>query len=176
MRLRDSVHRLQISAPPIRPRLGEYAPEHWVFTGDKSLFSVRPSIPLFIFILNVWSPLLIARRIFWLSTFAMTFTTLRALHAAIGAAIDDIERVYREQSTSGPIEFPSLDEPYYYSAQHTAEEELAEALKGDPAVASASKRIVAACGQLATTVNKPWYGLTEDIQAVCFLAHSPACA
>ena len=106
----------------------------------------------------------------------MTFTTLRALHAAIGAAIDDIERVYREQSTSGPIEFPSLDEPYYYSAQHTAEEELAEALKGDPAVASASKRIVAACGQLATTVNKPWYGLTEDIQAVCFLAHSPACA
>ena len=103
-----------------------------------------------------------------LATSVMTFTTLRALHAAIGAAIDDIERVYRERSANTPIDFPSLDEPYYYSAQHTPEEELAEALKGDPAVASASKRIVAACGQLATTVNKPWYGLMEDVQAVRF--------
>ena len=49
----------------------------------------------------------------------MTFTTLRALHAAIGAAIDDIERVYRERSADTPIDFHSLDEPYYYSAQHT---------------------------------------------------------
>ncbi|EJF57429.1 S-adenosyl-L-methionine-dependent methyltransferase [Dichomitus squalens LYAD-421 SS1] len=100
----------------------------------------------------------------------MTFTTLRALHAAIGTAIDDIERVYRERTPNDPIEFPSLDEPYYYAAQHRPEEELAEALKGDPAVAAASKRIVAACGQLATTVNKPWYGLMEDVQAGQFSA------
>ncbi|KAI1787799.1 S-adenosyl-L-methionine-dependent methyltransferase [Ganoderma leucocontextum] len=95
----------------------------------------------------------------------MTFSTLRALHAVIGAAIDDIERVYHDRSPQGnPMEYPSLDEPYYHTAQHTPEEELSEALKGDPAVAAASKRIVAACGQLATTVNKPWYGLMEDVQ------------
>ena len=42
----------------------------------------------------------------------MTFSTLRALHAVIGAAIDDIERVYRERSPQGsPLEYPSLDEP-----------------------------------------------------------------
>ena len=93
----------------------------------------------------------------------MTFSTLRALHAVIGAAIDDIEHVYRERSQGSGLEFPSLNEPYYRTAQHTPDEDLAEALKGDPAVAGASKRIVAACGQLSTTVNKPWSGLMEDL-------------
>ena len=96
----------------------------------------------------------------------MTFATLHALHAIIGTAIDDIERVYRERSQDSGLEYPNLDEPYYHTAQHTPDEELAEALKGDPAVAAASKRIVAACGQLATTVNKPWYGLMEAVQRV----------
>ena len=100
------------------------------------------------------------------TTATMTFLTLRALHAVIGAAIDDIERVYRERSQGSGLEYPSLDEPYYHTAQHSPEEELAEALKGDPAIAAASKRIVAACGQLSTTVNKPWYGLMEDVQRV----------
>ena len=100
------------------------------------------------------------------TTATMTFSTLRALHTVIGAAIDDIERVYRERSQGSGLEYPSLDEPYYHTAQHSPEEELAEALKGDPAVAAASKRIVAACGQLSTTVNKPWYGLMEDVQRV----------
>ncbi|KAM5545245.1 hypothetical protein V8D89_001356 [Ganoderma adspersum] len=93
----------------------------------------------------------------------MTFSTLRALHAIIGAAIYDIESVYRERSQGTPLEFPSLDEPYYRKDQHMPDEDLAEALKGDPAVAAASKRIVAACGQLSTTVNKPWSGLMEDL-------------
>ena len=93
----------------------------------------------------------------------MTFSTLRALHAVIGAAIDDIEHVYRERSQGSGLEFPSFNEPYYCTAQHTPDEDLAEALKGDPAVAGASKRIVAACGQLSTTVNKPWSGLMEDL-------------
>ncbi|PIL29532.1 hypothetical protein GSI_08340 [Ganoderma sinense ZZ0214-1] len=94
----------------------------------------------------------------------MTFATLRALHAVIGTAIDDIERVYIERSPQGDtLEYPSLDEPYYHTAQHTPEEELAEALKDDPAVAAASKRIVAACAQLSTTVNKPWFRLMEDV-------------
>ena len=93
----------------------------------------------------------------------MTFATLRALHAVIGAAIDDVERVYQERSPGIPMEFPSLDEPYYHTAQHTPEEELAEALKSDPAVVTATVRIVAACAQLSTTVNKPWSGLMEEL-------------
>lgn len=93
----------------------------------------------------------------------MTFATLRALHAVIGAAIDEMERTYQQRSPQ--LDFPSLDEPYYPRAQHTPEEELAETLKADPVVAAASKRIVAACGQLSTTVNKPWFGLMEDVQA-----------
>ena len=103
----------------------------------------------------------------------MTFSTLRALHAVIGTAIDDMERVYRERSTESiPLDYPSLDEPYYKSAQHTPKEELAETLKADPVVAAASRNIVAACGQLGTTVNKPWFGLMEDVQAVsrCLVA------
>ncbi|PIL29533.1 hypothetical protein GSI_08341 [Ganoderma sinense ZZ0214-1] len=93
----------------------------------------------------------------------MTFATLRALHAAIGTGIDDIERVYREHTEANPVEFPSLNEPYYRTAQHTPDEELAEALKDDPAVVAASMRIVAACAQLSTTVSKPWLGLMEDM-------------
>ncbi|KAI0737217.1 S-adenosyl-L-methionine-dependent methyltransferase [Daedaleopsis nitida] len=93
----------------------------------------------------------------------MTFATLRALHAVIGAAIDEIERTYHQRSPQ--LDFPSIDEPYYPGAQHTPEEELAETLKADPVVAAASKHIVAACGQLSTTVNKPWFGLMEDVQA-----------
>ena len=97
----------------------------------------------------------------------MTAATLRALHAVIGTAIDDIEHVYRERSQDNPVEFPSLDEPYYHSARHTPEEELAEALKDDPAVVTASMRVGAACAQLSTTVNKPWLGLMEDMLWVC---------
>ena len=43
----------------------------------------------------------------------MAFSALHALHAVIGTAIDDIERVYRERSQGAPVEFPSLDEPHY---------------------------------------------------------------
>ena len=94
----------------------------------------------------------------------MTFATLRALHAVIGSAIDEMERVYREQPT--PVDFPSLDTPYYKADPHTPEEDLAENLKADHVVAVASQRIVAACGQLSTTVNKPWFGLVEDVHGV----------
>ncbi|KAI0762979.1 S-adenosyl-L-methionine-dependent methyltransferase [Fomes fomentarius] len=93
----------------------------------------------------------------------MTFATLRALHSAIGSAIDEIERAYHERRSD--LEYPSLDEPYYPTAKHTPEEELAETLKADPIVAMASKHIVAACGQLSTTVNKPWFGLMADVKA-----------
>ena len=54
----------------------------------------------------------------------MTFASLRALHALIGAAIDDMERVYHERSPD--LDYPSIDKPYYKADQHTLEEELAE--------------------------------------------------
>ncbi|KAI0364842.1 S-adenosyl-L-methionine-dependent methyltransferase [Pilatotrama ljubarskyi] len=95
----------------------------------------------------------------------MSFASLRALHATIGHAIDDLERVYRERSQSESLDFPRLEDTYYANAPHSAEEELAQQLNNDPAVSLASKRIVAACGQLSATVNKPWYGLMEAIQA-----------
>ncbi|KAI0827576.1 S-adenosyl-L-methionine-dependent methyltransferase [Trametes gibbosa] len=93
----------------------------------------------------------------------MTFSTLRALHAAIGNAIHDLESVY--QSQPEPLDFPRLEDPYYTAAPHSSSEELAHQLNDDPAVSLASKKIVAACGQLSATVNKPWYGLMESIQA-----------
>lgn len=93
----------------------------------------------------------------------MTFATLRALHSAIGSAIDEIECAYHERRSD--LDYPSLDEPYYPTAKHAPDEELAETLKADSIVAVASKHIVAACGQLSITVNKPWFGLMEDAKA-----------
>ncbi|OJT12731.1 Sterigmatocystin 8-O-methyltransferase [Trametes pubescens] len=95
----------------------------------------------------------------------MSFSALRALHASIGSAIDDLERIYADRSQSEPLEFPRLEDPYYTSATHSPGETLAHQLNDDPAVSLASKKIVAACGQLSATVNKPWYGLMEAIQA-----------
>lgn len=100
----------------------------------------------------------------------MTFATLRTLHAVIGAALDEMEHTYRQQASS--LDYPSHDTPYYPSEKHTPEEELAEALKSDPVVAAVSMRIVAACEQLSTTVHKPYFGLSKDIQAVCCIISS----
>ncbi|KAL1941917.1 hypothetical protein VTO73DRAFT_6447 [Trametes versicolor] len=68
----------------------------------------------------------------------MTFADLRALHAVIGEAIDNIEKVYKSQSP--PLEYPSLDVPYYSSQQHSPDVEHAEALKLDAAVFSCRVR------------------------------------
>ncbi|RPD57857.1 S-adenosyl-L-methionine-dependent methyltransferase [Lentinus tigrinus ALCF2SS1-7] len=91
----------------------------------------------------------------------MTFASLRALHALIGTAIDDMERVYHARSPN--LDYPSIDKPYYKDAQHIPEEELSESLTSDETVAAAAKQIVAACGHLSHTVSKPWFGLVEDI-------------
>ncbi|KAI0356395.1 S-adenosyl-L-methionine-dependent methyltransferase [Trametes cingulata] len=96
----------------------------------------------------------------------MTFAALRALHATIGHSIDDLERIYRECSNSKPLDYPRLEDPYYAHVSHSADEELAQQLTHEnPAVSLASKRIVASCGQLTATVNRPWYGLIESIKA-----------
>lgn len=97
----------------------------------------------------------------------MTFAKLRALHTVIGEALDEIERVYKANSDSTPLEYPSLDLPYYSSLDHSPEIDKAEALRIDPTVFAASNRIVSAAGQLSATVNKPWFTLIESINAVC---------
>ncbi|KAJ2981886.1 hypothetical protein NUW54_g10817 [Trametes sanguinea] len=89
----------------------------------------------------------------------MPFAELRALHAVIGQAIDEIEKVYKSQSP--PLEYPALDVPYYSSQKHSPEVDKAEELKLDPAVFSAANQIVAACGQLTATVHKPFFQLVE---------------
>lgn len=103
----------------------------------------------------------------------MSFATLRALHATIGNAIGDLERIYCDRSQSEPLEFPSLDDPYYISAPHSAAKQLAHQLSDDQAVSLASKQIVAACAQLNASVSKPWYGFTEAILGVCGLSQFP---
>ena len=55
----------------------------------------------------------------------MTFATLRALHALIGDAIDDIERVFAENSPT--LAFPSLEEPVYHPRRS---DDLGEATNG----------------------------------------------
>lgn len=94
----------------------------------------------------------------------MTFADLRALHAVIGEAIDNIEKVYKSQSP--PLEYPSLDVPYYSSQKHSPDVDRAEALKLDAAVFSAANQIVAACGQLTATVHKPFFHLVEIMNGV----------
>ncbi|KAI0324799.1 S-adenosyl-L-methionine-dependent methyltransferase [Cubamyces sp. BRFM 1775] len=94
----------------------------------------------------------------------MTFATLRALHTSIGAALDELERLYRNQSLPEALDFPDLDEPYYPNASHTLAEERAEKLKADRDVAFTIRRIVAACGQLSATVNRTWLGVMDTIQ------------
>ncbi|KAI0630028.1 S-adenosyl-L-methionine-dependent methyltransferase [Trametes polyzona] len=89
----------------------------------------------------------------------MAFSDLRALHSVIGQAIDTIEQVYKSQNP--PLEYPSLDVPYYSSQKHSPEVDRAEELKLDPAVFAAANHIVAACGQLTASVHKPFFQLVE---------------
>ncbi|KAH9894797.1 S-adenosyl-L-methionine-dependent methyltransferase [Cubamyces lactineus] len=95
-----------------------------------------------------------------------TFETLRALHGLIGDALGEIENVYRTQpGPTGPLDFPSLDKPYYKTAAHSPELEIAEKLTSDPAVVDAANRIVAACGQLSASVHKPFFQLTDAMMS-----------
>ena len=96
-----------------------------------------------------------------------TFETLRALHGLIGDALGEIEKVYRTQpGAAGPLDFPSLDKPYYKTVVHSSELEAAEKLTSDPAVVGAANRIVAACAQLSASVHKPFFQLTDAMMSV----------
>ena len=98
----------------------------------------------------------------------MTVETLRALHAVIGEAIDEIDRVYKAHSQDGgaALQFPSLDAPYYSTLKNSTEVEKAEDLRTDPTVFGAANKIVAACGQITATVHKPFFQLVEGGQGV----------
>ncbi|KAI0326179.1 S-adenosyl-L-methionine-dependent methyltransferase [Cubamyces sp. BRFM 1775] len=96
-----------------------------------------------------------------------SLATLRALHATIGNALQDIERIY----TAKDLDYPSLDIPFYQSdvsATDTSEEKLkqadAEKLAADPKIMQASSLIVAACGQLVASVHHPFF--TAAIEGV----------
>ncbi|KAI0324796.1 S-adenosyl-L-methionine-dependent methyltransferase [Cubamyces sp. BRFM 1775] len=93
-----------------------------------------------------------------------TFATLRALHACIGDALSDLERVYKERSPSpsSPLDYPSLDVPHYPNQPISPADELAEQLVNDPSALVAIRSIVAACGQMSATVRRPW-GAVRDI-------------
>ncbi|KAJ7143712.1 hypothetical protein C8R44DRAFT_845906 [Mycena epipterygia] len=123
----------------------------------------------------------------------MTFAVLRALHAILGDALDDIERVYGQPQTSAedhlthkkapsvsrayaspppspssssftPLDFPSLDAPY--DAASTSEQ-----LTAHPTVVAAINRIVAAAGQMAATVQVPFLSLCDAGMGY----HLPSC-
>ena len=105
----------------------------------------------------------------------MTFATLRALHTVIGDALTELERVYAARSAESgtSLDYPSLDVPYYHNnnsanAQSSAEAEAAEKLAEDPAVVMTANHIVAACEQLAVSVHRPFFTLTEGIMSVRF--------
>ncbi|KAI9066884.1 S-adenosyl-L-methionine-dependent methyltransferase [Trametes sanguinea] len=103
-----------------------------------------------------------------------SLASLRSLHATIGAALDDIERVYSARG----FDFPSLDTPFYdHQSIHSAADDdfpsagghegnsqlEAENLSREPEVVSAVNQIVAACGQLGTSVQLPFYVLLQTV-------------
>ncbi|KAI0741765.1 hypothetical protein C8Q80DRAFT_154588 [Daedaleopsis nitida] len=89
-----------------------------------------------------------------------TLAYLRALHATIGHALDDIDRVDREQN----LDFPAPDAPMIPNSE-------AEKLRNDPAVIKAADYIVSACGQLSNAVHDPFHTLMEALCA-CHLTAS----
>lgn len=117
----------------------------------------------------------------------MTFAVLRALHAIIGDALDDIQRVYATPPApssdpsesfyaspppspgpasfiSSPLDFPSLDLPYDPN-------DPAELLRTHPVVSAAVNKIIAASGQICATVQTPFMTLMDASMGY----HLPSC-
>ncbi|KAI9059147.1 S-adenosyl-L-methionine-dependent methyltransferase [Trametes sanguinea] len=95
-----------------------------------------------------------------------TFSTLRALHSLIGNALDEIEHVYQSRGgQDGPLDYPSLDQPFYKNGPAKSEETVAEKLTTEPQVVEATNRAVAACGQLAASLQRPFFQLIDGIMS-----------
>lgn len=75
--------------------------------------------------------------------------SLRALHTIIGNALDDIEKVYQG------VDFPSLDQPIKRDSP-------GELLASEPSVMDATKKIIAAAGQLVASVQAPTFGMIDS--------------
>lgn len=109
-----------------------------------------------------------------------TFAGLRALHALIGDALEDIEHIFLSHQPSvcspmgskfsartledeeiprTPLDFPSLDEPYDPLSP-------AEALLSHPTVVHATKLLVSATGQLAASVQRPFLTICDATMGV----------
>ena len=116
-----------------------------------------------------------------------TFASLRALHALIGDALDDVERIFASYQPSvhsptssessgsvqyssprvsedqepnrAPLDFPSLDEPYNPLSP-------AEALLSHPTVVHATKLMVSATGQLAAMAQRPFLTICDATMGV----------
>lgn len=117
-----------------------------------------------------------------------TFASLRTLHALIGDALNDIERIFAscqpsvysptgsessgsaqlsssprtsgdEKVNRAPLDFPSLDEPYNPLSP-------AEALLSHPTVVHATKLIVSATGQLAAMIQRPFLTICDATMGV----------
>ena len=72
-----------------------------------------------------------------------TLAALRTLHATIGSALDDIERIYKDKG----LDFPSPDVPLYRNDNPDAgftTDDPAEKLTADPNVSRAASFAVAA--------------------------------
>ena len=114
--------------------------------------------------------------------------SLKTLHALIGDALDDIERVFISHQPSvyspiipepsdssqypspprvsegdkpsrAPFDFPSLDEPYDPLSP-------AEALVSHPTIVRATKLIISATGQLEATVQRPFPTISDAVLGV----------
>ncbi|KAI0653625.1 S-adenosyl-L-methionine-dependent methyltransferase [Cubamyces menziesii] len=85
----------------------------------------------------------------------MTFRAIRALHACIGSAIDELEHIYKQSGTP-PSDFPAMDDPIFSQA-------TAEQLVNDPAALVPIRHIVAACAQLSATVNRPFDSIIDAV-------------
>lgn len=122
----------------------------------------------------------------------MTFAVLRALHAIIADALDDIQRVYDPGSFPGrsassfsvsqtdgkkspyasppptpstSTHFSPLDFPSLDAPYNSADP--AEQLTAHPVVVVAINRIVAAAGQMAAIVQTPFLSLCDASMGVC---------
>ena len=102
-----------------------------------------------------------------------TFASIKALHALIGDALGDVERIFvsggDQHSSPGvsedqvlgraPLDFPSPDKPYNPFSP-------AEALISHPTVAHALRLIVSATGQLTAMVQPPVFTISDATAGV----------
>ena len=94
-----------------------------------------------------------------------TLAALRTLHATIGSALDDIERIYKDKG----LDFPSPDVPLYRNDNPDAgftTDDPAEKLTTDPNVSRAASLAVAASGQIINTLQNPYFNVIEAASGV----------